>query len=135
MEATKFTEVGYVGRDVESIIRDLMENAVRMVRNEFSKRVEARASVLAEDRLAQPDLFADRLRIEKMERAAQAVDALNARFGQHTISLGSALFLRRPYASPRNEPPWRRAALLRGETARRRLRLPRLSLAGKWLAD
>lgn len=42
VEATKFTEVGYVGRDVESIIRDLMENAVRMVRNEFSKRVEAR---------------------------------------------------------------------------------------------
>lgn len=41
VEATKFTEVGYVGRDVESIIRDLMENAVRMVRNEFSKRVEA----------------------------------------------------------------------------------------------
>ena len=37
MEATKFTEVGYVGRDVESIIRDLMENAVRMVRNEFSR--------------------------------------------------------------------------------------------------
>ena len=49
VEATKFTEVGYVGRDVESIIRDLMENAVRMVRNEFSKRVEARASVLAEE--------------------------------------------------------------------------------------
>ena len=51
VEATKFTEVGYVGRDVESIIRDLMENAIRMVRSEFSKRVETRASVLAEDRL------------------------------------------------------------------------------------
>ncbi len=51
VEATKFTEVGYVGRDVESIIRDLMENAVRMVRDEFEKRVETRASVLAEDRL------------------------------------------------------------------------------------
>ena len=35
VEATKFTEVGYVGRDVESIIRDLMENAIRMVRSEF----------------------------------------------------------------------------------------------------
>ncbi len=90
---------------------------------------------LAEERLNQPDLFADRLRIEKMERAAQAVDALNARFGRHTVSLGSALFLRRPQPSPRNEPPWRRTALLRGETARRRLRLPRLSLAGRWLAD
>lgn len=51
VEATKFTEVGYVGRDVESIIRDLMENAIRMVRKEFSQKVEARASVLAEDRL------------------------------------------------------------------------------------
>ncbi len=52
VEATKFTEVGYVGRDVESIIRDLMENSIRMVREEFSKKVETRASVLAEDRLA-----------------------------------------------------------------------------------
>jgi ATP-dependent HslUV protease ATP-binding subunit HslU len=51
VEATKFTEVGYVGRDVESIIRDLMENAVRMVREEFEKKVETRAAVLAEDRL------------------------------------------------------------------------------------
>lgn len=51
VEATKFTEVGYVGRDVESIIRDLTENAIRMVRDEYVKRVETRASVLAEDRL------------------------------------------------------------------------------------
>ena len=51
VEATKFTEVGYVGRDVESIIRDLMENAVRLVRDEFKKKVEIRAKVLAEDRL------------------------------------------------------------------------------------
>lgn len=51
VEATKFTEVGYVGRDVESIIRDLTENAIRMVRAEYSERVKTRASVLAEDRL------------------------------------------------------------------------------------
>ena len=51
VEATKFTEVGYVGRDVESIIRDLTENAVRMVRDEHVKRVQPRAQVLAEDRL------------------------------------------------------------------------------------
>ncbi|MGI6655088.1 MAG: ATP-dependent protease ATPase subunit HslU [Christensenellales bacterium] len=51
VEATKFTEVGYVGRDVESIIRDLVENAVRMVRAEHEERVAARASVLAEDAL------------------------------------------------------------------------------------
>jgi len=51
VEATKFTEVGYVGRDVESIIRDLTENAVRLVRDEFKKKVEIRAQVMAEDRL------------------------------------------------------------------------------------
>lgn len=51
VEATKFTEVGYVGRDVESIVRDLVENAIRMVKEEYAKRVEPRAKVLAEDRL------------------------------------------------------------------------------------
>ena len=51
VEATKFTEVGYVGRDVESIVRDLVENAVRMVREEHTARVAPRARVIAEDRL------------------------------------------------------------------------------------
>ncbi len=51
VEATKFTEVGYVGRDVESIIRDLVENAIRMVRDEHTRRVAPRAKVIAEDRL------------------------------------------------------------------------------------
>ena len=53
VEATKFTEVGYVGRDVESIIRDLTENAIRMVRKEHEERVMPRARVLAEDALAE----------------------------------------------------------------------------------
>ena len=56
VEATKFTEVGYVGRDVESIIRDLTENAVRMVRREHEERVMPRARVLAEEQLS--DLLA-----------------------------------------------------------------------------
>ena len=51
VEATKFTEVGYVGRDVESIIRDLVENAVRMVQDEHAARVLVRAEVLTEERL------------------------------------------------------------------------------------
>ena len=53
VEATKFTEVGYVGRDVESIIRDLTENAIRMVRKEYEEKVLPRARVLAEDELAE----------------------------------------------------------------------------------
>ncbi len=52
VEATKFTEVGYVGRDVESIIRDLMEIALRMVKSEKMTEVEALGAVNAEKRLA-----------------------------------------------------------------------------------
>jgi ATP-dependent HslUV protease ATP-binding subunit HslU len=51
VEATKFTEVGYVGRDVDSIIRDLVENAVRMVKSEKMARVYHRAETLVDDRL------------------------------------------------------------------------------------
>ena len=53
VEATKFTEVGYVGRDVESMIRDLAENAVRMVRAEHEDKVMPRARVLAEEQLSE----------------------------------------------------------------------------------
>lgn len=51
VEATKFTEVGYVGRDVEAIIRDLVEIALRMVKLERMEKVEAQAAVNAEKRL------------------------------------------------------------------------------------
>jgi ATP-dependent HslUV protease ATP-binding subunit HslU len=51
IEATKFTEVGYVGRDVESIIRDLAEIAVKMTREEEMEKVRARAEDAAEDRV------------------------------------------------------------------------------------
>ncbi len=51
VEASKYTEVGYVGRDVESMIRDLVELAVNMVRGEKIRQVEERARELAEERL------------------------------------------------------------------------------------
>jgi ATP-dependent HslUV protease ATP-binding subunit HslU len=51
IEASKFTEVGYVGRDVESIVRDLTELAVQLVRGEKERQVEGRATELAEERL------------------------------------------------------------------------------------
>jgi ATP-dependent HslUV protease ATP-binding subunit HslU len=51
IEATKFTEVGYVGRDVDSIIRDLMETALTMVRERMRKDVNAKAEQAAEERL------------------------------------------------------------------------------------
>ncbi|MFZ5642413.1 MAG: ATP-dependent protease ATPase subunit HslU [Bacillota bacterium] len=51
VEATKFTEVGYVGRDVESMVRDLVETSIRMVRSERMARVEEKAKRMAEDRI------------------------------------------------------------------------------------
>src|SRR6185436_14192523 len=51
VEASKFTEVGYVGRDVESMIRDLVEIAIDMVRNEKLEEVEEKAELNAEERV------------------------------------------------------------------------------------
>src|SRR6202012_2345301 len=51
VEATKFTEVGYVGRDVDQIIRDLLEIAINQVRSARRREVEAQAEARAEERL------------------------------------------------------------------------------------
>lgn len=51
VEATKYTEVGYVGRDVESIIRDLTEVSIQLVRKEWANKVKDKAKKLAEDRI------------------------------------------------------------------------------------
>jgi len=51
IEATKFTEVGYVGRDVEQIIRDLVEIGIGLVRDKKREQVKAKAHLAAEDRV------------------------------------------------------------------------------------
>jgi ATP-dependent HslUV protease ATP-binding subunit HslU len=51
VEASKFTEVGYVGRDCESMVRDLVEQAVNMVKAEYAQRIEKKAEAQAEERL------------------------------------------------------------------------------------
>ena len=51
VEATKFTEVGYVGRDVDTIVRDLVEISVKQTREQATRRVRARAEEAAEDRI------------------------------------------------------------------------------------
>jgi ATP-dependent HslUV protease ATP-binding subunit HslU len=51
VEASKFTEVGYVGRDCESMVRDLAEQAVNMVKAEYAERVQKKAAAQAEERL------------------------------------------------------------------------------------
>ncbi|SMB95473.1 ATP-dependent HslUV protease ATP-binding subunit HslU [Thermanaeromonas toyohensis ToBE] len=66
VEATRFTEVGYVGRDVESMVRELVENAVRMVKAEKRAEVEKEAYKLAEKRLL--DLIVPRSRRKREAR-------------------------------------------------------------------
>src|ERR1700752_3693486 len=51
VEATKFTEVGYVGRDVEQIVRDLVEIAISMTRERLRREVTAKAELAAEERV------------------------------------------------------------------------------------
>jgi ATP-dependent HslUV protease ATP-binding subunit HslU len=51
VEATKFTEVGYVGRDVDTIVRDLVETAIKQAREEETRKVAARAEEIAEERV------------------------------------------------------------------------------------
>ncbi|MBF0608445.1 MAG: ATP-dependent protease ATPase subunit HslU [Candidatus Magnetobacterium sp. LHC-1] len=66
VEASKFTEVGYVGRDVESMIRDLTELAVNMIKEEHFEKMQERARVLAEDRML--DILLPQVRVNRNEQ-------------------------------------------------------------------
>jgi ATP-dependent HslUV protease ATP-binding subunit HslU len=79
VEATKFTEVGYVGRDVESIVRDLVEASITMLREQNRKGVEAKAELAAEERiisaLVGEGASADtRVKFRRMLRAGEMED-------------------------------------------------------------
>jgi len=79
IEASKFTEVGYVGRDVESLIRDLMEIAVDMVRQEKAAQVEEKAEKHAEERLLdllRPNNKRSKKRNGNKEENAQEAEAI-----------------------------------------------------------
>ncbi len=84
VEATKFTEVGYIGRDVETIIRDLVEMAVRMVETERLADVDEKAQELALERLV--DLLAP---TEKKQDPAGA-NPFQALFSQTLSAMGGA---------------------------------------------
>ncbi len=70
VEASKFTEVGYVGRDVESIIRDITDLAVNMVKEEEKQKVEIRAKEIAEERVL--DLLLPPVQASQPAQTAQA---------------------------------------------------------------
>jgi ATP-dependent HslUV protease ATP-binding subunit HslU len=78
VEASKYTEVGYVGRDVESIVRDLLESAIAMVRERQRRSVEGRARRRAEERV-----------VESLVREARPGDPELDPFGDAVTSYGS----------------------------------------------
>ena len=89
VEATKFTEVGYVGRDVDSIIRDLMDTAISDTRARMRDDVKARAQAAAEDRVIEAlagkdareqtrDLFRGKLRRGEMDATMIEIDVTDA---------------------------------------------------------
>jgi ATP-dependent HslUV protease ATP-binding subunit HslU len=82
VEASKFTEVGYVGRDVESMIRDLMELAKNMVQQEEMGRVQVRAAEIAEERLL--DLLLPPAPSGRSGESGAALDELGQQHYQNT---------------------------------------------------
>ena len=75
VEASKFTEVGYVGRDVESIVRDLVEIAIDMVRDAKLEEVEDRAELAAEERLIELLLAQGRRSSDKPSHTGESANA------------------------------------------------------------
>lgn len=73
VEATKYTEVGYVGRDVESMIRDLVECSIRLVREEKMKEVSVKAEAVAEKKIV--SILSDIKKSERGEMAKEVFDA------------------------------------------------------------
>ena len=88
VEATKYTEVGYVGRDVESMVRDLAECAIRLVREEKTAEVEYRARATAERRVAKvlaENNKADRGELSKEVFEQNCVDAIHEGKYDHAV--------------------------------------------------
>ena len=98
VEATKFTEVGYVGRDVEQIIRDLLEIGIALVRSAKRKEVEAQAEARAEDRVldalvgtnagqATRESFRKRLRAGELDEKEIDIELRDTSGGLPTIDI------------------------------------------------
>ena len=99
----------------------------------FKQGTEYRATIVAlgklePDNSRQYELFDDPLKIEQQERMSRAIDEINERYGKHTLSLGTSLLLDRHRYTARDDIPTRKTCLLRGETRRQRLNIPRLML-------
>ena len=83
---------------------------------------------LEDDLVEQTELFEDRLRIDRMDRASKVIDEVNERFGKHKLGIGQSLYLPHHEVTDRDDKPLRKENLLPGETDRRRLKLPQFRI-------
>jgi len=84
---------------------------------------------LENDGVRQCEFFEDRLRIDKVEAVSRVIDTVNEKYGKHTLSFGTSLYLDRHCRTDRDDVPERKVRLLPGETRRQRLKIPRLALS------
>jgi len=108
VEATKFTEVGYVGRDVESIVRDLVDVAVKMLREEEIQKIQHVAEDLAEERVLDVLLPQARGDDEADQGESAARQMFRKKFGKET-SMTRKSKSRLPNRSP-DSRSWRHRA-------------------------
>ena len=83
---------------------------------------------LSSNKSMQPELFEDRLQIERTMRLSEAIDKINKLHGKHKICFGTSLFLNNNKKTKRDELPWRKQTLLKGESFRKRLHFPRAEI-------
>jgi DNA polymerase-4 len=123
---TRLSRAISVTRDAVPVVRDMFDQLIEQ--GETYRATMVVLGRLEADRERQYDLFEDPVRVEKRQALGEAVDDLNERYGKHTLSLASSLFLNTTRTTARDDQPHRKLALLSGETRRQRLRIPRLFL-------
>ena len=90
IEATKYTEVGYVGRDVESMVRDLVEVAVRMVKDEKKHEVESKVKTIVDDKLV-ISLYDAKKKVDStVEKDAVQKDYLDGKLENEVVEIAVA---------------------------------------------
>ena len=123
---TRLSRAISVTRDAVPVVRDMFDQLIEQ--GEPYRATMVVLGRLEADRERQYDLFEDPVRVEKRQALGEAVDDLNERYGKHTLSLASSLFLNTTRTTARDDQPHRKLALLSGENRRQRLRIPRLFL-------
>jgi ATP-dependent HslUV protease ATP-binding subunit HslU len=121
VEASKFTEVGYVGRDVESMVRDLVEIAIDMVRDEKLDEVEDRAELAAEEKLI--ELLMQQPATEDAVSSVDAASANDVVEPAETGALGDVVLSEMESGAPSVVPPPEVPKKSEAENARERERL------------